>query len=258
VPQPRPGLPFTQREETPTLSVDFAGGSIQEYIKVLSRASPDLNVVIRPETMEIPMPPVSLKGVAHNTALQLIPALADSPSEITVTPVGTPGEGSEVFVIGTQPPRWPANATTVGSPVVAGAGGPARMMHPTLQTAPGRPPKLVRVFSLKLLTTGPDSLKPETVLTAIDTALGLQEAGEPASLKLHSESGLLVVHGNPTQIDAVEQVLSAMERDRAKRGADQESALAGENKKLKEQVAALMARVAELEARVPIDSGAKK
>jgi hypothetical protein len=250
-----------QAPEEPTLlSVEFPGGTIKDYIEVLAKAAPDLNVVIRPETAEIPMPPVSLKGVAHGTALQLIPALAESGGEIKVQPVlGPSGSGSEVYVIGTQPPQAPGtpvmNVTYGGTPGMPGRA--MRTVGPTglggaLPAVPGvRPPKSVRVFSLRSLTSGSDALKPETVLTAIDTALGLQRAddeGEPASIKLHAESGLLVVHGAPEQIDVVEQVLTTMERDIRSQATAQQQALQNENMNLKHNVERLEKKVAELEA----------
>jgi hypothetical protein len=136
-------------------------------------------------------------------------------------------------------------------------------MRTATQAVPGvRPPKSVRVFSLRSLTSGSDALKPETVLTAIDTALGLQRAdgeGEPASIKLHAESGLLVVHGDPAQIDAVEQVLSAMEKDSRQQASALEATLQAENRKLKEMVDALTAKLTELEARTTkVEKGAAK
>jgi hypothetical protein len=236
--------------EASTLSVEFQGGTIMEYIAVLSKAAPDLNVVIRPETKEIPMPPVSLKGVAHGTALQLIPALADSGDEIAVMPVQSPGSGSEVFVIGVKPSR--PQGVMPGA-VMMHATPAGRTVGRGLPFA-GPSGKSVRVFSLRALTSGADALKPETVLTAIDTALGLQGAEEAASIKLHPESGLLVVRGDPTQIDAVEQVLTTMERDFREDFRQQvsarEQALQNENMNLKHAVDALKAKVAELEARL--------
>jgi len=239
--------------------VEFPGGTIKDYIDVLSKAAPDLNVVIRPETADVPMPPVSLKGVAHGTALQLIPALAESGGEIKVQPVlGPSGSGSEVFVIGIQPPQAPGTPMMQvmhGTPGLPGRAmrtvGPAGLGG-ALPAVPGvRPPKSVRVFSLRSLTSGSDALKPETVLTAIDTALGLQRAddeGEPAAIKLHAESGLLVVHGVPEQIDAVEQVLTTMERDIRSQTTAQQQALQNENMNLKNNVERLEKKVAELEA----------
>ena len=257
--QAPPGLPgrappqvATSPPEASTLSVDFKGGTIAEYIDVLSKAAPDLNVVIRPETKEMSMPPVSLKGVVHGTALQLIPALADSGSEITVTPVRG-GAGSEVFVIGVQPQRFQGampmgtSAPMMAPPPPSTVRGTGGMPRRSSQVQSG---KLVRVFSLKALTAGTDALKPETVLTAIDTALGLQKedgGAEAASLKLHAESGLLVVHGDPAQIDAVEQVLSTMEKDLRSQEGSLQQALQAENKQLKDTIGALERKLSKLE-----------
>jgi hypothetical protein len=257
-------LPEAPAEAT-TLSVEFPGGTIKDYIEVLAKAAPDLNVVIRPETADIPMPPVSLKGVAHSTALQLIPALAERGDEIAVTPVLRPGAGgSEVFVIGIQPPR-PQGLPMMQPAVTMQPGVPRGVRNSTPPPSfPGQTAKSVRVFSLRSLTSGSDALKPETVLTAIDTALGLQRAdgeGEPASIKLHAESGLLVVHGDSVQIDAVEQVLTTMEQDRRTQTAAQQEALQTENRKLREMVSSLQAKLAELEARqakMELDLGIEK
>lgn len=239
--------------EASTLSVEFQGGTIEEYVLVLSKAAPNLNVVIRPETKEIPMPPVSLKGVGYGTALQLIPALAASEEEIAVTPVlGSPGSGSEVFVIGVQAARGGAvGMANPGMPMGRMPSRPMRGGPITLIDANAAAEKSVRVFSLRSLTSDQGGLKPETVLTAIDTALGLQGAKEAASIKLHAESGLLVVYGAPAQIDVVEQVLTTMERDIRSKAAAEQQALQNENVNLKMTVESLKARLAELEVRLP-------
>jgi hypothetical protein len=218
--------------------------------------------VVRPDVKEIHMPPVSLKGVAYGTAIEIIPALVEEPG-IVINPVA--GTGAAVFVIGLQPGARNQGGQQ-GFPQTGGIPSRPRVLRqPALPGVPGAPvsmltggggmglstgsEKSVRVFSLKPLTSGQGSLKPETVLTAIDTALALSdpEAKEKATMKLHSESGLLIINGFPDQLEAVTQVLSAMQRDRdSQYGAEYEK-LKEENGKLRDELVALQKRVKDLE-----------
>lgn len=182
-----------------TLSVDFKGGPLREYIASLKKAASDepVNVVISGNA-DVVLPPIALKGVAIEAAVGLLEHLDGSEHRVVVSLTGDRG-AAPVFVVNTIVPR-----------AVRGASG---------GDAPGAPMDLA-VFSLRSIlevppgTPGVPGTKadPAAVLTAVQTVLSM--GGGPSSeMKYHQDTQALVIRGTPDQTGAVQRLLNALRDD---------------------------------------------
>jgi len=77
--QPAPGKPdeAAENEDDATISVDFPGGSIAEYVAALKSRDDGLNVIVDAQAGQVPLPPISLKAVTLGDALSLIQLASD-------------------------------------------------------------------------------------------------------------------------------------------------------------------------------------
>lgn len=84
-----------------TLSVQFKGGTIEEYVETLKRGRDDINAVVDSGAGKVPMPSVSLEKASVGSALQLITLLAAAKdSKVIVQSILDTEPGNEVFVVG--------------------------------------------------------------------------------------------------------------------------------------------------------------
>ena len=255
------------QEASQLVTLEFPGGNLAAYVELL-REKFDVNAVVAPDVSDLPMPPLSLKKVSRGTAMNLIEAMSRSLSGdsggVSVNALADQ-EGNPVYIVDLRatvpqavaqagipaiPPRIPrALRGSLGVPV-AGPGAPQ-----TVRT--------VRVYSIKVLTQpvpgrGELGLPPDDVLTAIDTALGLS-GDESAQVKYHPETGLLFVHGTPSQLEAVGTLIQTLNEDQMMLrktppvDPDEVRKLRDENEALRAQIAALSAELKELMLRVGKD-----
>jgi hypothetical protein len=91
-------------------------------------------------------------------------------------------------------------------------------------------------------------VKVETVLTAIDAALGIQdpEQKDKPVVKFHADSCLLIVRGMPEQIRAVEQVLGEISRPLRLQAQAQPGNINAKLKQLQDEIDKLKAELAEI------------
>jgi hypothetical protein len=228
--------PAAPEPEASGIAVDFAGGTVAEYLATLKEREDDVNVVLDPEAAGIAMPPVSLKKVSVDTAIHLIQETAAAREGRVYIQVVNQGGGNPAFVVSVQAPRAVPVAFPPRSP------GPGQ---------PGAAPegKQLHVSSLREImdaAAGDSSaVKAETVLTAIDAALGIQdpEQKDKPVVKFHADSCLLIVRGTQEQIHTVEQVLGEISRpQRAVPGSNLNARL----KQLQDEIEKLKAELAEL------------
>lgn len=217
------------------LSLDFPGGSLQQLVEALRGAGKNVNIVVPTIASNVTIPPMVLRRTTVEAALRAAAQVLDSSYEAAID-----------MNVGTAP-----NFGPVGEPVYTvqiRESRRARGGQTTVTTTHGEAPRGVRVFSLRALTKpSPGGDQPitdvKTVLTAIDTGLGvaaLQEApdsgvpAEKAVVRLHEDSSLLFVAGTQAQIRIVDEVLSnlmldaKMTRAAAKPAEAQEAPAAGE------------------------------
>jgi hypothetical protein len=201
-PQPSaPAVPQMPRPDVgPIVTVDFPGGTVGQYIDSIRRASSNsANIVLPPRAAKVTMPAVSLKGVTLLDALNAIVAVADIPTDEDwmVRPLATLGMGGVAMYPGESMPGF---ALLTQSRMGRGVPG----------VLPGGPTALpvsarTEVFSVRdLLDSG---LKPDAVLTSLDTAMRMDQRAEAPDVKFHEESGLLILRASAEQLDAARQVV---------------------------------------------------
>lgn len=174
----------------PIVTVDFGGGTFQEYVEALRRAatrtSPDaiVNVYFADEAAaKMPLPPISVQRVHLETALE---AATFSPAP--------DGDRVQVGRIGRM--GGPNNA-----PIFVAALRSAQAVPPTAELR-------TEVFSTRqLLSTG---MKAETVLTAVETTLNMEPDSGGATIRFHEPSSMLIVRGTPQQINSVHRVMQEL------------------------------------------------
>jgi chromosome segregation ATPase len=110
-----------------------------------------------------------------------------------------------------------------------------------------------------------ENLKPEDALTAIQTALELiQGADEPAQIKFHQETGILICRGSPEQVESIQQVITqlreragtlrgrAQEAEIGRRNAEREQAAAAGNARMRDENETLSRQIAEWKTRAEL------
>lgn len=172
-----------------TLSLNFAGGTAVDYVDALRKAMPNANIVVLGDLARVNMLPVQLNAVDLESALRLLDQLpqaqGDLAVKVRVENVRTSQDVPDVFAV---------SADVRGR--IQGGG-----------------PQQTAVISMADLLG--ENLKPADALTAVQTALELLGTeGEPARIKFHEETGLLIARGNPDQMECIGQVMSQL-RERA-------------------------------------------
>lgn len=232
-------------EPAQLVSLKFPGGTLGDYLKVVRESARDVNVVLStPDAATIPLPPIQLQGVDVASAVQLLEG---------EYPISNEG-GFEVGV------RFIAPTAEGGKPVYQ----ITARKRGRLAAASGE----VQVWSVADLVGGP--YPGEAVLTAVETALGLLgDSGRPAQVRFHESSSLLVVMGDPRQLDAVHRVIRELREGLARKpqSGDPAETIAGlfdwiahmkeldsaqvvaENAKLRDELQQSQKRIQELEQR---------
>ncbi len=163
----------------PSFSLQFAGGTIGEYVNALQEASGGANIVVAsPEVGAIRFPPVRLESVTLEAA---------------------------VIVLEGEYPTKQAGNVYVSAEMV---GHPAEGVKPLFRISANRQTHLaaeVKVWSVADLIAG--SLAPEDFLTAVEAVVELIPGHQPAEIRFHKETGLLIARGDPHQLDAIEGVV---------------------------------------------------
>ncbi len=223
---------------TPTLvvSVEFKGGTVADYVRALKDASKPspVNVVLSEEAATDRLGPISLQQASLAAAMQAIPAA--SASGINMWQIirlhdALPGEDA-------------ASDNEETAPVYQVYRAPGRK-----DTGPQR--VVMEVFSLRRIVgheTDPAAAEARiaAVLTAAETALTMDQNATPPDMKLHKESGLLIVRGEQDDVMAVKDVIDRMSDDAGKladEAAARESAV--RQSEIHVQKAELNARTAE-------------
>ncbi len=208
------GLAAPAQEQTipdrRTLSVEFKGGSLTEYVAALRSAGNNVNVVLPDTAAKVRVPALVLRETSVEAALRAVTNVVDESIHLSVN-----------VSIGSSPNSGPFGAPVYSIQVrqlESNSMGNAAM--PQSSRA-----RLVRVFALRTLINGPGDtatrLDVKTILTAVDTGLGVvaEHAGldttssDKAVVRYHEDSGLLFVAGTNAQLSVVDQVINNLERD---------------------------------------------
>lgn len=180
-----------------TISVDFSGGTLADFVAAVRAAGAGINIVVSPRAADVVLPPMKLQQTRVFAALEAVGRIV------------APEYAVEVGHSEHDPGSKPIYSLTV------------RHLVKRTRTQSGKPHKEVRVFSIRTLTQklpgDPDVpglvTKPETILTAIETGIEAGGEGERARIRYHADSGLLFVFGTAAQTSLVGEILRSMTND---------------------------------------------
>lgn len=201
--------PTAPRE--PVLSVQFEGGSIDDYVVVLRRAAnPEpVNVVYARALAKTDLAPITLSAVTLEAAVRAIQSAAGEPgSNFNIRSIST--QGAAVFAIDAPAKNNRTRQITMEE----------------LQEQ-RRESIEMKVFSLAPLVDTLGTVRygtlasTDSALEAVQAALELSAAdGTPAAdVKYHRESNLLLVRGNHEQLFAVQSCIERLQADAERRQA---------------------------------------
>lgn len=182
--------PRSSRHGDAVIDIKFPGGPLEQFVGLLKGSAPIVNIVIDPAAKDHTVPPIQLRRTSIETALDVAARIVD---------------GGSAFDVNTMRNR---------------AGAPVHVIRSKAKSRKRRPSSSrdVLIVSIRNLTedvSGSDrTVKAETVLTAAEAALGIaNHPGEPAKIRYHADSGLLIVAGSPAQLSIVQQVVSRIQTD---------------------------------------------
>lgn len=178
---------------TKPLTLDFPGGNGAEYVAMLRKAAPDGNIVVLGDIDQIRIPAVRLHSVDLFSALKVLDSLPETQDgrnvDVKIQTIQQRSNQEPVFAVTAQVYRMP------------------QQPRPTM-------PQTTVISMADLLG---ENLKPADALMAIDTALGLirsEPPVEPAQIKFHEQTGLLIARGTPEQVASIQEVIGQL-RERA-------------------------------------------
>lgn len=233
----------------PLINVEFAGGTVAEFIEALRKAAaPEpVNAVVSEPASKVTLAPIRLRKVALETAVQSIETAAGDAGGWRISRVRLerrdrdPLEGeSPVFSVQFEPRKRPPDLRTDAGekPVIQ-----VYSLRDVTDPKPGDPPGVLLVQ------------KPETVLTAIRSAIELSggDGSSAPEIKYHQDSGLLIVRGTAEQTGLISQALDTLASDvRQRRSAALQMGVSGNSvadMRAQMDKAALMAMKQQAEAR---------
>jgi hypothetical protein len=173
------------------LSVQFRGGTLAEYLRVVEQAwrgADPVNIVLSGPADQVRLEPIVVRQVDIATALQLAVNMSRTP-------------GVAEFHVQYEE--------------LAGAFAPVHHIRVTVlhRTSISRARQETEVFSLRDLLQS--EMSAETVLSAVEAALMAdEEAAEPA-LRFHEPSSLLIVRGTVSQQATVHRIMAELKRSAA-------------------------------------------
>lgn len=178
-----------------TVSLDFAGGTMAQFVAAIRDSVAKANIVVAPEASGVRLPAIELRDAGLDQALEAACAVASAEFEVRVRE--HKGHGEPVYSIIAQPSSSrPASKPKAQEPATG------TMVR-----------SLARLVDQRFQPPGVPALRPETVLSAIGAAN--DGDASPPVLRFHQDSNLLFVRGTMSQWQLVEEVLEAMLVDRA-------------------------------------------
>ncbi|MBX3375553.1 MAG: hypothetical protein KF678_00950 [Phycisphaeraceae bacterium] len=201
----------------PFVSIDFAGGTVANYVDALRKTGRAVNIVVSERAAKQQLGTVSLNRVTVGVAVYAIHAAAASGAgQWRIDPI-SPYPATAVRTAGLATPEPEAYSVDFlplgnrGQDVVVESYSLMRIIKPDGKT---------------------DGVDPKVVLTAIETGLKLLNEGaeQAPDLKFHPDSGLLFVRGSSADVRLVGSIVirmmdDARARSQAQQRRERESAL---------------------------------
>ncbi|MFO0827598.1 MAG: hypothetical protein U0572_05550 [Phycisphaerales bacterium] len=176
------------------LTIEFPGGTIDEYLALITKRMPNANVIMGTEVIaRLKMPPVNLRSVTATAAISLLESL---PLE---------QDGTRVSLVINHIP---------GDPKAEGAA--ASDVHILNLLAPGgeaattrEPVVMTRVFNLGALQRH-DNAMLKGLLEAIAAGVELNGKSKDFATKFHEGSGLFFVRGSNADVAMVDVIVNTV------------------------------------------------
>ncbi|MHC5024795.1 MAG: hypothetical protein ACYTGG_12975 [Planctomycetota bacterium] len=176
--------------EATVINLDFPGGTAAEYVEAIRKTGAPVNVVTLNDLSAVRVPPMTLKRVEIAAAVMLLQGMADRM------------EAPSVYLDVEQPAAASPGSTAVFT----------IQAQPRTNRAAPRGRAQTMVVSVRDILEA--AINVEDLLTAIETALEqLRHEYEPADIKFHEATSLLICRGQPGQTDAIEQVIQQISYD---------------------------------------------
>ena len=200
----------------PTLfDLDFPGGTLAELIRELKKKDrEDLNLLAEGEAGAAPVPALKLQGVDLDMVVGILPRLLQKSG----------GRDRRFLRVNKTPNHNP------------------RIYTFTLERYGRTTPPQTGAFNLSQLLQE-KKLKIEDLITAIQTACRMANADEEPVLQYHQETRLLLVKGSSRTLNLVSDLLRQLQLTNAEK--EQLARLEEENRKLKQHITELRAKLAE-------------
>ena len=175
------------------MNVDFEGGSLASLLDKI-RAETSYNLIGSKMASDVEIPPLQIKEASLMSTLRAVAAISPTDYQVVVDEHRDDANKSvytvKVFHSGQTGPRPSIQSRTV-------------------------------LFSLQNMTRRPQSvperegmtLTVESILNAVDAALGVADDGTKAKLQYHEDSDLLFIRGTNNQIGLVSNVLETLENN---------------------------------------------
>lgn len=189
--------------ETLNIDLDFAGGTIAQYITAVQESTGrPFNVITSPEIAAMRLGPVRLRSASSTVVVEaIIAALVDRDERVQLRTQSLAHGGAESYTIRAE--RLPATAMP-GSPF-----------------ARSDRTDLVGTYSIATLVNPPADdpeakrLPREDVTKAIEAVLRLVASPTPPKILIHPETSLLVVQGTGEHLSLAEGVIKQLKDDLA-------------------------------------------
>jgi hypothetical protein len=183
----------------PVITLSFPGGTLAQYVTAVKGSVREPINILCPEiARDVPLPEVSLRDVAVDSALKALAQVLQPEYAVDVSSIRA-RDGRPIYTVS-----------------VARRSG---KVHAAISMAEPAE-KIVMVFSLRTLIEGPPGMKESkrdanAILSAVETGLGMvdQKADGKPVLKYHADSYLLFVHARVDQVRLVQETIRAMQQD---------------------------------------------
>lgn len=182
-----------------SITVKFEGGTVSSYVKAVQAAAAKepFNVVVGPGCESITLRPIELNMVSVSTAMKAMQFATDTTTgDLRIGNVSTNSNEAPTFAV---------NAYNTSHP-------PTQSDLDVLSIAQLTRPTVDGVSRQDL------AIKADVVLSAIEMAMPTNE--EPARIKYHEDSQLLIIQGSPLATNAVQMVIKTMLEDQRHRLGD--------------------------------------
>ncbi len=157
------------------VSIDFPGGSLADYVDLLHKSCPELNVVVNSDAADLAIQPIELRNVRPESTIAILERLY--PQQLDVSGLG--GEFS-VVVIGC------VDSDSAGF--------------------------RTEIVSIRGLLEGPHGIPLDQIMAVIESALSLDAAGADMKpiIRVHKETGMLMLKASERDLDTVAAVIEQL------------------------------------------------